>query len=1061
MVQFYQRHTHSKTCRKYKNIQCRFDFGKLFTSRTIVSVPLADDISDPVRSGILEKRCDILSKVKAKINESLDPSKQDYDQTSDISIEVILQELGITLEEYYNALQISGDKDLHLHLKRSPKSCFINNYFVVGIKGWKANVDLQPVYNYHKCISYICSYFSKDENESSEAIRNAAKEARENNLDLRTSLKKVGAAFLSSREVSAQECVYRCMPELWLTKRYPATIFVNTNLPNERLRMRKSDEEIALLDNDSTDIFKSNIINRYCDRPNCTFMNGRFAAVDRICLAEFAAYYYKDYNRGEESDDVNDSQPELLSDTVVESQHDSTSALPQSIKLMSGKETMKCRKVKAVIRYYKPNKDSEYEKYCHHLLMLFYPWRNELELLGEEHTYASKLACAAVADVVQQNKNKFEFDSDEIEEAMEYVRNNPTFDQFHGNLDPINEQENADIRESFASSTDNTSDENTDIEQVLAGPSNSVDSQTEMPLSIIQQPCSITDDFFRSMVRSLNKKQRMAYDIVLGWSRKKIKSLSVPGKKDVDPLRLFITGDAGTGKSHLIKTIFHSILRTFKHGNDDPDKPSVLLTAPTGVAAINIDGTTINSALGLPGNLFENSVPALSDKRKSLLKAQLSNVKLLIIDEVSMVSNVMLLHIHNRLTHIFGTPQTLPFAGLSILAIGDFYQLPPCKRKPIFCNFNNELKNLNHPWRLFQMIELTQIMRQVGDNKFTQLLNRCRRGGINIDDEETLKQRVVSCTDASYPEDALHIWAENVFVKNHNKQKLDKLEKPSITLMAKDRLPKGISVSALQIASNSCSDNCGLDSEIEIKEGARIMLTKNISVADRLINGQLGTISKVAFHDFTNEVSVLYISFDDERAGKETIKNCTDLFAKRNNLVPIVPVSANIKINPKRMNSPEIVRTQFPVTLAWACTVHKVQGLTLDKIVISFALNKQRAFQNGQAYVALSRVRTLDGLFILDKFDPNQIRADDRVTEEYERLRRISDVASDSCRNSITSSNRIQVSLLNVRSFMKHWEDLLCDPILKTSDLILFDISFCKFQREKIFPFNQWMAFCS
>ena len=157
LAQFYQCHTHSKTCQKYKNIQCHFDFGKLFTSRTIVSVSLVDDISDPVRSGILENRCDILNKVKAKINESLDPSKQDYDQTSDISIEVILQELGITLEEYYNALQISGDKDLHLHLKRSSKSCFINNYFVAGIKGWKANVDLQPVYSCHKCISYICS----------------------------------------------------------------------------------------------------------------------------------------------------------------------------------------------------------------------------------------------------------------------------------------------------------------------------------------------------------------------------------------------------------------------------------------------------------------------------------------------------------------------------------------------------------------------------------------------------------------------------------------------------------------------------------------------------------------------------------------------------------------------------------------------------------------------------------------------------------------------------------------------------------------------------------------
>ena len=130
--------------------------------------------------------------------------------------------------------------------------------------------------------------------------------------------------------------------------------------------------------------------------------------------------------------------------------------------------------------------------------------------------------------------------------------------------------------------------------------------------------------------------------------------------------------------------------------------------------------------------------------------------------------------------------------------------------------------------------------------------------------------------------------------------------------------------------------------------------------------------------------------------------------------MPIVPVSANIKINPKIVNSLEIVRTQFSVTLAWACTVRKVQGLTFDKIVISFALNKQRAFKNFQAYVALSRI-TLDGLLILDKFDPNQIKADDRVTEEYEKLGKNSDIGSDSCRNSVTSSNRIQASLLNVR----------------------------------------------
>ena len=93
------------------------------------------------------------------------------------------------------------------------------------------------------------------------------------------------------------------------------------------------------------------------------------------------------------------------------------------------------------------------------------------------------------------------------------------------------------------------------------------------------------------------------------------------------------------------------------------------------------------------------------------------------------------------------------------------------------------------------MTKFTQIMRQVDDNKFTQSLNRCRLGQASIDDEETLKQRVVSCTDTSYPEDALHIWVENALVKNHNKQKLDKLEKPFITLMARDLLPKGVLIS--------------------------------------------------------------------------------------------------------------------------------------------------------------------------------------------------------------------------------------------------------------------------
>ena len=127
---------------------------------------------------------------------------------------------------------------------------------------------MQPVFNHHKCVTYVCSYFTKDETECSQAIVSAAKEAKASNLTIRESLRKIGAAFLSTREVSAQECVYRCMPELWLRKVFPKTVFVSTALPEKRVRVAKSQQELNELDDDSTDVYKSNIIERYSIRPN-------------------------------------------------------------------------------------------------------------------------------------------------------------------------------------------------------------------------------------------------------------------------------------------------------------------------------------------------------------------------------------------------------------------------------------------------------------------------------------------------------------------------------------------------------------------------------------------------------------------------------------------------------------------------------------------------------------------------------------------------------------------------------------------------------------------------
>ena len=186
-------------------------------------------------------------------------------------------------------------------------------------------------------------------------------EAKKDNLGLKDSLKKIGTAFLSSREVSSQECVYRCLPELWLRKTFPGTVFINTALPEQRVRTMKSKEQMAGLDDDSTEIFNSNIIERYSDRPDRNFMNGIYSEVENLCLAEFAAFYYKQYQT--EDDKANDNQPVVLSDDLLENQHvDNGYRLPKKIKLMTKKETMKCRKVRAVVRFHTPIKTTEPEK---------------------------------------------------------------------------------------------------------------------------------------------------------------------------------------------------------------------------------------------------------------------------------------------------------------------------------------------------------------------------------------------------------------------------------------------------------------------------------------------------------------------------------------------------------------------------------------------------------------------------------------------------------------------------------------------------------------------------
>ena len=386
------------------------------------------------------------------------------------------------------------------------------------------------------------------------------------------------------------------MPELWHRNIFPGTVFVSTDLPEKRVHVTKSKQELEDLDDDSTDIFKSNIIEHYSIRSDS------ISVVDKLCLAEFAAYYYKDYRK--DSDETNDAQPNVLTDEIIHTHSILQDiSLTSQITLTNTKEKLKCRKVKAVIRYHIPNKTKEPGRYFHHLLML--------------------------------------------------------------------------------------------------------------------------------------------YNIALPWCRNTMKNLNCLKPEKLNPINLFVTGGAGAGKSHLIKAIYHTAVKTFRYGAINPERPTVALMAPTGVAAININGTTIHTALSIPKESGDLAPPT-SDQQRRQLRLTLSELKLIIVDEMSMVPNTTLLHIHQHLKEIFNTPNSELFARISFIAVGDLYQLPPIRRRAVFENNKNDTFNLCHPWNAFKMIELTEIMRQKDDQPFTELLNRFRTGTQTEADIQCIQSRSVT-----------------------------------------------------------------------------------------------------------------------------------------------------------------------------------------------------------------------------------------------------------------------------------------------------------------------------
>lgn len=402
-------------------------------------------------------------------------------------------------------------------------------------------------------------------------------------------------------------------------------------------------------------------------------------------------------------------------------------------------------------------------------------------------------------------------------------------------------------------------------------------------------------------------------------------------------VHVFLTGEAGSGKTHMINA-YTAYLR--EQGIE------YAVTASTGIAATHIHGMTLHawSGIGIARSLSESDLRDLVVNR--YVAKRIKKARVLIIDEISMLDATIFDSVERVCRAI--RKGHLPFGGLQVVVVGDFFQLPPVAQGGECARFAFESETWQ--WLDFQVCYLTEQHRQE-DDMFLELLSALRSQNWSALYQRRLETQLIGAGE-ELPDQVTRLFSHNVDVDRINQEELKKLGGKTYRFMMADRGPDKL-VSALK-------HGCLSPERLELREGAAVMFTKN-KQGSGFMNGTLGVV----------------IGFDGEKHW------------------PVVQthVGDHITVEPMEwlMMEGDVILakvTQLPLRLAWAMTIHKSQGVSLDAAVMDLS----QTFEFGQGYVALSRVRRLSGVHLIG-INKRAVEVHPRVLQEDQVFREASKVA--------------------------------------------------------------------